>query len=129
MSTCLAPELFASTEPLVLAGSRCRSCASVQFPASDECASCAAGPTMKVALPDHGTIWTWTVQRFAPKAPYEVPPEGFTPFAVGYVDLGEALVESVIVGDVDKLQIGLPVGLVRHQISGTEPTWSFAFRA
>ena len=129
MSTCLAPELFSSTEPLVLAGSRCRSCASVQFPASDQCASCADESTVRIDLPNRGTIWTWTVQRFPPKLPYQVPPEGFTPFAVGYVDLGEVLVESVIVGDVDGLQIGRPVRLVRHPISGTDATWSFAFRA
>jgi uncharacterized protein len=125
----LAPELFSSTEPLVLAGSRCRSCANVQFPASDQCASCADESMVRIALPDRGTIWTWTVQRFAPKPPYEIPPEGFAPFAVGYVDLGEVLVESVIVGDVDGLEIGQPVHLVRHPISGAEDYWSFAFRA
>ena len=129
MSTCLAPELFSSTEPLVLMGSRCRACASVQFPASDECANCAEGPTIRVELPDRGTIWTWTVQRFAPKAPYEVPAEGFVPFGVGYVDLGEVLVESVIVSDLDRLEIGAPVHLVRHSIPGAEDAWSYAFSA
>jgi uncharacterized protein len=129
LSTFLAPELFSSTEPLVLAGSRCRSCANVQFPASDQCASCADGSTDRISLPDRGTIWTWTVQRFAPKSPYQVPREGFTPFVVGYVDLGEVLVESVIVGDVDGLQIGQPVRLIRHPVPGTDATWSFAFRA
>ena len=129
MSTWLAPELFSSTQPLVLTGSRCRACASVQFPASDQCANCAEGPTVRVDLPDRGTIWTWTVQRFAPKAPYEVPPEGFVPFGVGYVDLGEVLVESVIVGDLERLDIGQAVHLVRLPIAGTEDAWSYAFSA
>jgi uncharacterized protein len=129
MSTCIAPELFVSSEPLVLAGSRCRGCAAVGFPASDQCASCIDGSTIAIALPDRGTIWTWTVQRFVPKAPYQVPPGGFVHFAVGYVDLGEVLVESLIVGDVDGLEIGQPVHLVRQPIPGADDTWSFAFRA
>jgi uncharacterized OB-fold protein len=128
MSTCLAPELFASAEPLALAGSRCQACATVGFPASDLCGSCGDGPTVRISLPDRGTIWTWTMQRFAPKAPYQVPSDGFAPFAVGYVDLGDVLVESLIVGDAEALKIGLPVHLVRQPIPGEDDTWSFAFR-
>jgi uncharacterized OB-fold protein len=41
-----------------------------------------------VTLPAEGTLWTWTVQRFAPKSPPYVPPaDGFRPFALGYVEL------------------------------------------
>ncbi|RSM37789.1 hypothetical protein DMA12_35650 [Amycolatopsis balhimycina DSM 5908] len=41
-----------------------------------------------VTLPAEGTLWTWTVQRFAPKSPPYVPPAGgFRPFALGYVEL------------------------------------------
>ena len=41
-----------------------------------------------VTLPAEGTLWTWTVQRFAPKSPPYVPPSGgFEPFALGYVEL------------------------------------------
>src|ERR1700677_3225733 len=129
MSTCLAPELFASIEPLALAGSRCRVCATVGFPAADQCASCGHGSTVRMSLPDQGTIWTWTVQRFAPKPPYQVSSDGFVPFAVGDVDLGDVLVESLIVGDAEGLEVGLPVHLVRQPIPGADDTWSYAFRA
>ena len=96
---------------------------------SDRCASCGGGTAVRVDLDERGPIWTWTVQRFAPKAPYESPPEGFAPFAVGYVDLGDVFIESVIVGEVDTLEIGQAVHLVRHPISGAEGDWSFAFSA
>jgi len=65
-----------------------------------------------VTLPDRGVVWTWTVQRMAPKPPYRAPTAGFTPFAVGYVDLGDVLVESRLLVAEDRLRIGLPVRLV-----------------
>jgi hypothetical protein len=43
-------------------------------------------------------VWGFTVQRFAPKSPpYVVPEGGFVPFAVGYVELPEGVkVEAVL---------------------------------
>ncbi len=43
-------------------------------------------------------MWGFTVQRFAPKSPpYVVPDGGFVPFAVGYVELPEGVkVEAVL---------------------------------
>jgi uncharacterized OB-fold protein len=53
----------------------------------------------RVELPDRGTLWTWTVQAFEPKPPYRAPESGFTPYGVGYVDLGEVIVESRLTGE------------------------------
>jgi uncharacterized protein len=128
MATFLSPELFWSTDELTLAGIRCRSCGTVGFPVSDGCSACGGGSVEAIALPDKGTIWTWTVQRFAPKSPYEVAPEGFAPFAVGYVDLSEVLVESVILGDVELLAIGQQVHLVPYPLPGSDDTASYAFQ-
>jgi uncharacterized OB-fold protein len=49
-------------------------------------------------LGSRGTVWGFTVQRFAPKSPpYVVPEGGFVPFAVGYVELPEGVkVEAVL---------------------------------
>ena len=49
-------------------------------------------------LSAQGTVWGFTVQRFAPKSPpYVVPEGGFVPFAVGYVELPEGVkVEAVL---------------------------------
>jgi uncharacterized OB-fold protein len=66
----------------------------------------------RIELPDRGTLWTWTVQAFEPKLPYRVPESGFTPYGVGYVDLGEVIVESRLAGDSSGLEIGLPMRLV-----------------
>jgi uncharacterized OB-fold protein len=51
-----------------------------------------------VELSSRGTVWGFTVQRFAPKSPpYVVPAGGFVPFAVGYVELPEGVkVEAVL---------------------------------
>ena len=82
---------------------------------------------MTTALPQRGTIWTWTVQRFPPKPPFVIPPTGFTPFAVGYVDLGPVVVESLLAAKPEQLHIDQPVHLVRHPVSGGDGAWTYAF--
>jgi uncharacterized OB-fold protein len=104
--------LFASVDPPRLAGSRCGNCGTVTFPVQASCAKCTGSAMTKVELPDRGTLWTWTVQAFEPKAPYRVPASGFMPYGVGYVDLGEVIVESRLAGEPSELEIGLPVRLV-----------------
>jgi uncharacterized OB-fold protein len=66
-----------------------------------------------VPLEREGRIWSWTVQRFAPKSPPYVGSEPFEPFALAYVELpGEVIVESRLTGfDFAKLDCGLPVRL------------------
>jgi uncharacterized OB-fold protein len=81
------------------------------------------------ALPDSGTVWTWTVQGFAPKPPYVPPADGFQPFPVGYVDLGDVLVEAHLQGDAATLRIGQPVRLVLQTAweSDGAPVVTYAF--
>ena len=104
--------LFASLDPPRLAGSKCGACGTVTFPVQSSCARCTGSEMAWVELPDRGTLWTWTVQTFEPKLPYRVPESGFTPYGVGYVDLGEVIVESRLAGDSSGLEIGLPMHLV-----------------
>ena len=80
-----------------LTGSRCLSCGTVAFPPARGCQSC-GNPTEQLELSPRGTVWGFTVQRFAPKSPpYVVPEGGFVPFAVGYVELPEGVkVEAVL---------------------------------
>jgi uncharacterized OB-fold protein len=81
-----------------LTGSRCQHCGTVAFPPSRGCQKCGRSSQESVELGGHGTVWGFTVQRFAPKSPpYVVPEGGFVPFAVGYVELPEGVkVEAVL---------------------------------
>ena len=76
-----------------------------------------------VFLATEGTVWTWTVQRFAPKAPFRTPAK-FQPYAVGYVDLGTVRVETRLAGKaVDSWKIGDSVRLVVGPMNATESDW------
>lgn len=122
--------LFASLDPPRLLGSRCGSCATVVFPAAGSCPRCSQAAMVPHALADRGAVWTWTVQGFAPKPPYVPPVGGFTPFPVGYVDLGEVLVEGHLLVDREHLDIGTPVRLVLEPVvsaaGGEVVTYAFA---
>ena len=75
-----------------------------------------------VPLRRDGTIWSWTIQRFAPKSPPYVGTLPFEPFALAYVELpGEVIVESRLTGFAfDALDCGLPVRLTTIPF-GTAP--------
>jgi len=93
-----------------LHGSRCAGCAVAVYPADPACPRC-GGPADPVALSDTGTLWTWTVQRYAPKSPpYVVPDAGFGPFAVGYVELPDGVrVLAVLDVPPEDVTIGMPL--------------------
>ena len=81
-----------------LTGSRCQHCGTVAFPPARGCQKCGRHSQATLELGSRGTVWGFTVQRFAPKSPpYVVPEGGFVPFAVGYVELAEGVkVEAVL---------------------------------
>lgn len=95
-----------------LRGSRCADCAVAVYPADPTCPRC-GGPAAPVLLSTTGTLWTWTVQRYAPKSPpYTPPPAGFTPFTVGYVEVPEGVrVLAVLDIPPEDAEIGMPVTL------------------
>lgn len=87
----MAPTTDPSTVPALI-GSRCPGCSTVAFPAATTCQRCGTRVEGSLELSRRGTVWGYTVQHFAPKSPPYVPPaEGFTPFAVGYVELPEGV--------------------------------------
>jgi uncharacterized protein len=87
-----------------------------------------------VELGRDGLLWSWTVQRFAPKEPYDGPAGGhFRPYGVGYIELpGEIIVESRLI-DVDftQLRIGMRMSLTtevyRTESNGIR-VMTYAFR-
>lgn len=105
------------SETPALIGSRCTGCGNHMFPVQDSCPRCSEHGSERVELARRGTLWTWTIQGFPPKAPpYAGPvdPKSFAPFGVGYVELpGQLKVETrLTVSDPAKLVIGMEMELV-----------------
>jgi len=105
-----------SDAPRLLA-SRCTRCGNHMFPVQQSCSRCSGASTETVELGRRGTLWTWTVQSYPPKAPPfagNVDPATFEPYGVGYVDIdGQLLVESrLTVSDPEHLNIGMELELV-----------------
>ncbi len=65
------------------------------------------------ALPSQGTLWSYTIQRFRPKSPYDGP-DDFEPYGVGYAQLGDrVLVEGRLTeNDPRRLRVGQAVKVV-----------------
>lgn len=132
MTTRLIDEgLFDGADPPRLVGARCSECATVVFPRQGSCPKCSDGTMSAHALPVSGRVWTWTLQAFPPKPPYRPPAGGYQPYHVGYVDLGEVLVEARLEVSRPEIRIGLPVRLTTvpayQEEDGTE-VLTFAFR-
>lgn len=98
-----------------LIGSECQNCGAVLFPVQRGCPRCTSDDTRPKELGTRGTLWTWTVQGFPPKAPpYAGDVANFEPYGVGYVELpGEVKVESrLTLAKPEELQIGMEMELV-----------------
>ena len=106
----IAEGVWTAEQPPRLIGGRDRQTGRIVFPMPGGGEAERFDP---VPLSREGTIWSWTVQRFAPKAPPYAGPQPFEPFALAYVELaGEVIVESRLTGfDFDALACGLPVRL------------------
>jgi uncharacterized OB-fold protein len=123
----VAANLFKTAPELRLIAARNRKTGQLVFPSPGESDSFET-----VELPNRGLLWSYTVQRFAPKSPPFRSDEPFTPFAVGYVELkGALIIESRLV-DVpfDELRVGLPVELTTFKLRKDEAgeILMFAFR-
>jgi uncharacterized OB-fold protein len=106
-----------------LTGSRCLHCGTVAFPAVRGCQRCGGASHEELQLGTRGTVWGFTVHRFAPKSPpYVVPAGGFVPFAVGYVELPEGVKVEAVLDSTDLAGLqGAEVTLV-----ATDPVPRFA---
>lgn len=123
-----------SDNPQML-GSRCKNCGETAFPAQPDCLSCSESDTEVVELGNTGTLWTWTIQSFMPKSPYNTDEDDttFKPYGVGYVEMpGGVRVEARLQQNTrEQLKIGMPMELkiipVRTEEDGTQlVTYSFS---
>ncbi|HEX6393459.1 MAG TPA: OB-fold domain-containing protein [Acidimicrobiales bacterium] len=123
----VADGLWSDSDPPRLLAGCCRDCGAYSFPVPDACARCSSVDIAAENLPPTGTLWTWTVQRFQPKEPFDGA-EPFAPYGVGYVDFGgKVLVEGRLVeSDPRRLAIGMRVEtcLVMYRPG----TYTYAFR-
>ncbi len=130
----LCPELlrFEGGVPHLL-GSRCTVCGERYFPATDACTACCATTAEACDLGSAGILWSWTIQGFPPKTPYDGPADPFEPYGVGYVEMPSGIkVEArLIADDLQQLRIGqrmaLTVEAYRRDEQG-QPVHPYAFR-
>ena len=127
--------LFAESErgPRLL-GSRCGSCGTHYFPRVTRCTApaCRSASVDDVELGPRGTLFSYTVQHYAPPPPFRY--DGtFKPYAIGLVELGEGIrvVGMMKIDDTTKLRLGMPVELVIDPMGTDEQgrsvvTWKFA---
>jgi uncharacterized OB-fold protein len=117
-----------------LIGSRCADCGEVYFPAAASCTRCLGTRLESCDLGSTGVLWSWTIQGFLPKPPYNTgeTAETFRPYGVGYVEMACGIkVESrLTVADPALLRIGMPMALtlIDHRVAedGTRVS-TFAF--
>lgn len=86
-----------------------------------------------IRLPRTGSLWSWTVQRFAPKPPFLIDPhKAFVPYGVGYVQLGDVLIVEgrILADDFDALALGQPMRVTTEAFASSEagePLVTYAF--
>ncbi len=126
--------LFAETGagPRLL-GSRCGACGSHYFPRVRRCTNpaCRSASVADVHLGPRGTLFSYTVQHYAPPPPFRYD-EPFRPCAIGLVELPEGLrvIGIVKTADTGGLKLGSEVELVLDRLVSDEAgrdviTWKF----
>jgi uncharacterized protein len=99
-----------------LQGSQCADCGEVYFPAATNCTRCLSTNMQAYDIGAAGVLWSWTIQEFLPKPPYNSGETAatFKPYGVGYVQMACGLkVESRLTeADPARLAIGMPMNLV-----------------
>ena len=98
-----------------LIGSRCADCGEVYFPSAASCTRCLGTRLESHGLGSTGVLWSWTIQGFLPKPPYNSgeTADSFRPYGVGYVEMACGIkVESrLTLADPASLRIGMPMAL------------------
>ena len=103
----IANDIYTAAQGLV--GSHCQNCSEYFFPPVNSCANCSSQALETASLGHEGKLWSWTIQRYMPKAPYrsDESPETFTPYGVGLIEMPCGVVVKSRIGLTDQaLSIG-----------------------
>lgn len=115
VDTCVAHLLQPGALGLGLRGCQCRHCGEVYFPPAANCTACCGDDMQPLDLGGNGHLWSWTVQAFMPKSPYNSgeSAQDFQPYGVGYVQMpcGVKVESRLTSADPDVLKIGMPMQL------------------
>jgi uncharacterized OB-fold protein len=87
-------------EPRLL-GNRCTTCGTFFFPRADFLCrnpTCDGTAFEEAPLSNRGRVWSYTVNRYQPPAPYVAPSEPFEPFGIAAVELTDE--KMVVMGQV-----------------------------
>lgn len=116
-----------------LIGSRCAGCDTLYFPQRPICANpaCHNKDVRVTLLPDRGTLYSYTIQRYQPPPPCRI--DGWKPYMLGLIDLGGGVRVMGMLTDVEQaaVQIGMPLKLVTETLftdagRGAVATYKFA---
>lgn len=117
-----------------LVGQQCRNCGEVYFAGSGGCTRCLSVELAPFDLGREGVLWSWTIQGFLPKPPYNSgeTESDFKPYGVGYVEMPSGIkVESrLTIADPEQLAIGMPMALVLipyGKSAAGAPVFTYAF--
>ena len=129
------PGLFTSPltpiEDVRMLGSKCKACEEVLLGKRSACEHCGGTDMEVIPLSRRGKVWTYTVIRHKPPAGYKGP-DPFVPFGLGLIELPDGIrVISPIVGDVEKIHIGMELELEVYPLYTDEnnnEVLSFRFR-
>lgn len=117
-----------------LVGSRCTQCSEVYFPPANGCTRCLSTALEPFDIGSEGVLWSWTIQGFLPKPPYNSGETelSFEPYGVGYVQMPSGIkIESrLTVAEGTQLRIGMPMRLTLATYGATTdgvPLYTFVF--
>jgi hypothetical protein len=105
----IADRLFTEESPPRLIGGRDTATGRIVFP-------CPADSNFEpYPLKRHGTLWSYTIQRYRPKSPPYKGPEAFTPWAVAYVALADETIVETRLANVafEDIRIGMALELTQ----------------
>ena len=104
----ISEDLFTDRPSLI--GSECSNCGEIYFPIRQACANCSGTDLRTKDLGHKGIMWSWTIQHFMPKPPYnsDETSETFSPYGIGLVemDCGIKVKSRLDIDDLSSLEIG-----------------------